>query len=220
MKRIFFLFGITALLFSCNAKNAEQAKSGEAQQVNEASGSEFSLDSNTSKIMWRGAKVGGEHHGIVNAKSGNIMVEDGNLTGGTIVIDLNSIENHDLKGDMNARLVGHLKSEDFFYTEEYPEAVFEIVSVKEYTGDATESEIDPTHEITGNLTMRGVTKSITFPAMVSVDGNKVSASTNEFAIDRTLWGVNFKSKSVFAEFKDDYINDMINLKFDVKFAGM
>jgi len=220
MKRIFFLFGITALLFGCNAKNAEQAKTGEAQQVNEASGNEFILNSNASKIMWRGAKVGGEHHGIVNAKSGDIMMEGGKITGGTIVIDLNTIENHDLKGDMNARLVGHLKSEDFFYTEEYPEAIFEIVSIKDHSGETTEGEIEPTHEITGNLTMRGVTKSITFPAMVSVDGNKVSAKTNEFAIDRTLWGVNFKSKSVFAEFKDDYINDMINLKFDVEFAGM
>ena len=220
MKKIIYLFGIAALLTACNTKNAEQAKTGEAQKVSEASGSELNLNSETSKIMWRGAKVGGEHHGIINAKSGNVMVEDGNLTGGTIVIDLNSIENQDLKGDMNARLVGHLKSEDFFYTEEYPEAIFEIVSIKDHSGETTEGEIEPTHEITGNLTMRGVTKSITFPAMVSVDGNKVSAKTNEFAIDRTLWGVNFKSKSVFAEFKDDYINDMINLKFDVEFAGM
>lgn len=220
MKKIIYLFGIAALLTACNTKNAEQAKTGEAQQVSEASGSEFNLNSEASAIMWRGAKVGGEHHGIINAKSGNVMLEEGKLTGGTIVIDLNSIENHDLKGDMNARLVGHLKSEDFFYIEEYPEAVFEIVSLKEHSGDITEGEIDPTHEITGNLTMRGVTKSIAFPAMVSVDGNKVSAKTNEFAIDRTLWGVNFKSKSVFAEFKDDYINDMINLKFDVEFTGM
>lgn len=220
MRKLIYLFGITVLLTACNTKNAEEAKTGEAQKVSDASGAEFDLNSETSKIMWRGAKVGGEHHGEVEAKSGKIMVEDGNLKGGTIVIDLNSIENHDLKGDMNARLVGHLKSEDFFYTEEYPEAVFEIVSVKDFSGEAPEGEIKPTHEITGNLSMRGVTKSISFPAMVSIDGDKISAKTSEFSIDRTLWGVNFKSKSVFAEFKDDYINDMINLKFDVEFAGM
>ncbi|MFW6223166.1 MAG: YceI family protein, partial [Bacteroidota bacterium] len=113
-----------------------------------------------------------------------------------------------------------LKSEDFFYTEEHPEAVFEIVSVKDYSGGTPEGDINPTHEITGNLSMRGVTKSISFPAMVSIDDNKIKAKTNEFGINRTLWGVNFKSKSVFDEFKDDYIDDMINLKFDVEFVGM
>ena len=220
MKKIFLLFGIAAFLMSCNQKNAEEARTGEAQKVAEAEGIEYSLDPASSEIRWRGLKPGGEHYGTVVAKSGVLKVEEGEITGGSFVIDLNSIVNEDLSGDMNARLVGHLKSEDFFYTEKYPEAVFEIVSISDYSGEAMEGGITPTHEVTGNLSMRGETKSISFPVMVKMEDGMVMAMTDEFSIDRTKWGVNFKSKSVFAEFKDDFINDMINLKLDVKFKEM
>jgi len=220
MKKVVYLFGITTLLIACTPKNAEEAKTGDAQNVAESSGAEYAMNTEASQIMWRGTKPGGEHYGTVSASAGKIMVEDGNITGGNFTIDLNSIICEDLEGDMNARLVSHLKSEDFFYTEQYPEAVFEIVSISEYTGENPASGVRPTHEITGNLSMRGETKSITFPAMVKTEGNKFMAKTNEFSIDRTKWGVNFKSKSVFAEFKDDFINDMINLQFDVEFEKM
>lgn len=217
MKKIVYLFGITALLMGCTPKNADEAKTGEAQDVQKSSGAEYAMNTETSQIMWRGTKPGGEHYGTVSASEGLVLSENGEITGGKFVIDLNSIVNDDLSGDMNARLVGHLKSEDFFHTEEHPQAVFEIASISEFSGNAPEEGITPTHEITGNLTMRGETKSISFPAMVEMDDDKIIAKTNEFAIDRTKWGVNFKSKSVFAEFKDDFINDMINLKFDVVF---
>ncbi|MGC9344192.1 MAG: YceI family protein [Bacteroidales bacterium] len=220
MKKIVYLFGITALFMACTPKNADEAKTGEAQNVAESTGAEYGINTETSQIMWRGTKPGGEHYGTVSTTDGTVMVDDGTITGGKFVIDLNSIVNDDLSGDMNARLVGHLKSEDFFYTEQYPEAVFEIVSISDYSGEAPAEGIAPTHEITGNLTMRGETKSISFPAMVKIEDDKIIAKTNEFSIDRTKWGVNFKSKTVFAEFKDDFINDMINLKFDVEFDKM
>lgn len=217
MKKIIYLFGIAAFLMGCTPKNADEAKTGEAKSVAESTGAEYDMNTEATQINWRGTKPGGEHYGTVSASEGKLMVENGNITGGTFTIDLNSIVCEDLEGDMNARLVGHLKSEDFFYTENYPEAVFEIVSINEYTGEAPAEGVSPTHEITGNLTMRGETKSITFPAMVKMEGDRVMAKTNEFSIDRTKWGVNFKSKSVFAEFKDDFINDMINLQFSVEF---
>jgi hypothetical protein len=217
MKKIVYLFAIAAISFSCNNQNAEEATTGEAQTPSEGSGSEYAMTPDASVIMWRGVKPGGEHVGTVAAEKGVLMVENGEITGGSMVIDLNTIENEDLEGDMNARLVGHLKSEDFFYTEQYPKAEFEVVTIEEYTGEAPEEGIDPTHMITGNLTMRGETKSISFPAMVKIEDNRIIAKTNEFAIDRTKWGVNFKSRSVFDNLKDDFINDMINLKFDVVF---
>jgi len=220
MKKIFYLIGIAAFFMSCTPKNAEEAQTGEAQDVKKATGAEYSMNAESSQIMWRGTKPGGEHYGTVSAKGGALSVEDGEITGGSFTIDLNSIVCEDLTGDMNARLVGHLKSEDFFYTEVYPEAVFEITSIADYSGEAAEEGIQPTHTITGNLTMRGETKSISFPAMVEMKDDAIFAKTNEFAIDRTKWGVNFKSKTVFAEFKDDFINDMINLKFDVTFEKM
>ncbi len=217
MKRIFVIPVIAVMVFACNPKSAEEAKTGDAKKAEEASGEVYELSEDGSVVNWRGTKPGGEHVGVVTVTDGKVMVDNGTVTGGSITIDLNTIENFDLGGDMNARLVGHLKSEDFFYTEEYPVAVFEIVSVEAKEGMSTEAGVKPTHEITGNLTMRGVTKSISFPAVISVGDNKVEAMTNEFAINRTLWGVNFKSKTVFAEFTDDFIGDMINLRFDVVF---
>jgi len=218
MKRAIFLVPVlAALVVACNPKNADEAKTGEAKKAGEAIGTTMSLDAEESTMFWRGVKVGGEHHGTVGIKEGSVTAEGGKITGGKIVIDLNAIVNEDLEGEWNEKLVGHLKSEDFFHTAEYPEAVFEIVSAEAIEGEAPEGGVAPTHEITGNLTMRGVTKSIAFPAKVKVSDDGVMAKTNEFAIDRTKWGVNFKSRTVFAEFKDDYINDMINLKFDVAF---
>jgi len=217
MKNLFVLSVIASLVFACNSKSAEEAKTGEAKKAGAASGAVYELASDGSVVHWRGTKPGGEHDGVVDVTEGKVMVDNGTVTGGSFTIDLNSIENHDLEGDMNARLVGHLKSEDFFHTEEYPKAVFQIVSVEAKEGMAPEGGVQPSHEITGNLAMRGVTKSITFPAAINVTDGKVEATTNEFAINRTLWGVNFKSKTVFAELKDDFIGDMINLKFDVEF---
>jgi polyisoprenoid-binding protein YceI len=217
MKRVLIFTVIVALVVACNPKNAEEAKTGEAKKAGEATGTTLSVNTESSTMYWRGVKVGGEHTGTVGISGGSVMVDGGSLTGGSITIDLNSIVNDDLEGEWNEKLVGHLKSEDFFHTAEYPEAVFEIVSAEAVSADAPEGGVAPTHEITGNLTMRGVTKSIAFPAAVTVSGDKVTAKTNEFSIDRTLWGVNFKSRTVFAEFKDDYINDKINLKFDVVF---
>lgn len=219
MKNLFVISVIASLVFACNPKSAEEAKTGEAKKAGAASGAVYELAADGSVVHWRGTKPGGEHDGVVDVTEGKVMVDNGTVTGGSFTIDLNSIENHDLEGDMNARLVGHLKSEDFFHTEEYPKAVFQIVSVEAKEGVAPEGGVQPTHEITGNLAMRGVTKSITFPAAISVTDSKVEATTNEFAINRTLWGVNFKSKTIFAEFKDDFIGDMINLKFDVEFKN-
>ncbi|MDF1572892.1 MAG: YceI family protein [Bacteroidales bacterium] len=219
MRKIFLIPLIASLAFACNnPKNADEAKTGDAQKAAASSGAVYEIKPD-SEVDWRGVKPTGEHIGTVVVSDGQVKVADGTVSSGSITIDLNSIVNHDLEGDMNARLVGHLKSEDFFYTEQYPTAQFDIVSIREFSGSAAEGDVQPTHEVTGNLTMRGETKSITFPAAIHVSENQVHVGTNEFSIDRTLWGVNFKSKKIFAELKDDFINDMINLKFDVTFTA-
>ena len=203
---------------SCTPKSAEEAKTGKAMAVKEANGIEYSLITEKSEIRWRGTKPAGEHYGTVDLKEGLLVLENDQISGGSFTIDLNTIVNEDLEGDMNSRLVGHLKSEDFFFTENYPEAIFEIVSVKDISDDASDEEITTTHEITGNLTMRGKTNSISFPAMIQAEDDRIKVKTNEFSIDRTKWGVNFKSKTVFAEFKDDFISDMMNIKLEVEFV--
>jgi len=216
MKKILLFAGIAMFIASCNSnQTAERAETGEAQNVAEASGIQYDINHDNSELRWRGTKPTGEHVGTVGISAAEVTVDENRITGGTIIVDLTTIVNEDLESeDMNSRLVNHLKSEDFFHVEEHPEARFELVSMEEIS--ATETGM--THNLTGNLTMRGNTKSVSFPARVNISDNRIDITTNEFAIDRTQWDVNFKSKKIFAELKDDFIHDDINLQFDVEFV--
>jgi len=121
----------------------------------------------------------------------------------------------------NAKLEGHLKSGDFFDVGKSPEASFEITSVKPFTGTVTDSNdvrqeaiseykvANPTHLIGGNLTIRGVTKNIEFPAQVTVGANSVDALA-KFNIDRTQWNIVYPGKP------DDLIRKDIHLGIALK----
>lgn len=213
MKKYYLLL-LSIAIISCTNRNADEARTGEAKDIKNSNGANYSMDLEKSEVKWRGTKPGGEHTGIVAITHGSAIVENKKLVGGEVEVDLNHIVNEDLPEGMKEKLVGHLQSEDFFHTAEFPTAVFEISSVNKNITDGASAN---NYLITGNLTMRGVSKSISFPANVNITDGKVEFSTDEFSIDRTLWGVNFKSKSVFAEFKDDFISDMINLRISAVF---
>jgi len=141
------------------------------------------------------------------------MMKDGQIAGGEFIIDMKSIENHDLESrEWNSKLVNHLHSDDFFSTDLHPHAKFVITGVEKYTGVSKEESQMPTHTITGNLTIKDVTKSIRFNAIISMDENSVTAESAPFVIDRTKWDVKYKSNSVFDNLKDDFIHDDIGLK--------
>ncbi|MCI5108501.1 MAG: YceI family protein [Candidatus Pacebacteria bacterium] len=146
-----------------------------------------------SRIDWRGAKVVGLSH------DGSILISSGEINNGTgeIVFDVTSITSD------SAGLSKHLKSEDFFDVETYPMAKFYIKSI-----DAK--------SITGDLTIKDVTKEITVPVEVSIDGDM--AIKGETVIDRTDFGINYDSGSIFKELGDKAIDDDVNIYFDLKFA--
>jgi polyisoprenoid-binding protein YceI len=217
MNKLFFLAIITFLMVSCNSgsNNAEQAATNDALTINESNGTQYNLITSESFLQWRGTKPAGEHSGSVDIKEGTINLDNGIISGGSFTIDLKTIENEDVENsEMNTKLVNHLKSEDFFHVDEYPNAKFELVSVNQDSGN---SEITNAYNITGNLTIKGITKSIIIPAQVDMKDGYVIASTEEFSIDRTLWNVNYQSQKIFAGLKDKYINDEINLKLELKF---
>ncbi len=164
------------------------------------------------KIYWKGTKPGGEHNGYVMLqKGGSFVVEDGAVVGGEFTIDMNSIVNLDLTDEgYNEKLVGHLKSADFFDVDSFPTAQFVITAVE----PVEEGEYDSS--IKGDLTMKGVTHPIAFKAAVSVsEDGKVSAKSEEFVIDRTKWNVQYGSKSIFKDLKDKFIDDEMYLMIDV-----
>lgn len=229
MKKDFFLM-ITAALFafiSCtNAPESDEAKTTEAKEVDKnRSGEKWNLNVADSKIEWIGTKVTGYHTGVVPLKTGEIYVNNNEITGGRFVMD---VANMSVSGPKavdsasNTKLLGHLKSADFFDVTKYPDATFELTGIKSYAGgavkdtaDARQDEIseykvtDPTHTISGNLTIKGVTKNIEFPARITVAGNSAEAIA-KFNIDRKEWGIIYKGKP------DDLIRDAIHLGISIK----
>lgn len=161
----------------------------------------------TSVLNWKGSKPTGTHHGTVAIKDGSFVVADGALTGGTFNFDMGTITVLDIPADnnMNGKLTGHLKSGDFFDVENNPTATFVITSVDQTGGMA----------ITGDLTVKGITQSITFPAEVAATDAGVVMKGAPFMIDRTKFGIEYKSKSIFDDLKDKFIDDEFEVSFEV-----
>lgn len=204
------------LLVACSdAPKADNAEVSEAQNVEQAAGVAYNANLSESKIEWVGTKPVGRHHGTFVLKDGNLIVSGDNLEGGRFVIDVSSITPDDQDAEGNAKLQGHLKSEDFFHVEKYPESTFEITSVTEGVENKDNLVMkDATHTITGNLTMKGVTKSITFPAKVYKEGDKIIADAN-FNIDRTQWNIVYgNDKSLGDKFIRPEVNLQVHLVAD------
>ncbi len=179
-------------------------------------GMAFALSNENSTLAWEGTKPGGAHYGVIDVVSGKIDTDGQQVTGGSFIIDMNSIICQDLASErMNSRLVGHLKSEDFFHTEAYPKAFFNITNV---TPRQSEAEgFSANYMVTGNLTIRGNSNEISFPANITMDDRLVYAKTGQIELDRTKWNVNFQSKKIFSNLADRYIDDIMIVSLDLRF---
>lgn len=169
-------------------------------------GDDYKVSSKSSKLEWLAKKVTGQHNGSINIKSGGLIFSGNKLTGGNFVIDMKTIKVLDLEegSNMNGKLTGHLNSPDFFNTAEFGEASFKITSVKKAKSD------DGNYSITGDLTIKGKSSPITFPAQVSKDGSKVSA-TAKMVFDRSKYDVKFRSASFFENLGDKMIYDDVEM---------
>jgi polyisoprenoid-binding protein YceI len=171
-------------------------------------------DTQKSVVKWSGKKVTGEHNGTVSMADGSLQVENGKLKGGSFEIDMNSITNADLTDvEYNAKLVGHLKSDDFFAVDKHPKAVFKITKATPVTNAKADAE---NYTITGDLTIKGITHSITFPANVKITDNKAEA-TAKFDVDRTKYDIKFRSGNFFQNLGDNMIYD--NFTIDLKLVA-
>jgi polyisoprenoid-binding protein YceI len=180
----------------------------EVQQEAAPQDGELELDMEASSVTWMGdKKIGDAHEGTINISTGSLSFAEGKLVGGTVVLDMNSIKSTDLEGDTAATLEKHLKSEDFFETETYPEATFSILAVN-YTSESTAS-------VTGELTLHGVTNPVTLETTLS-DMDGVWVAESRVVLDRTLWNVNYGSGSIFKGLGDNIINDEMTIAFTVQ----
>ena len=221
---------IVAFVFggiSCtNAPKSDEAVTTEAKDVNTSkTGESWKVNTGESKIEWVGTKVTGYHTGVVPVKRGDIIVNNGQVTGGKFILDLANLSvsgPKNVDSASNNKLQKHLRSADFFDVEKNPEGVFELISVKPYTGTAVKDSADvrqesinkykvtdPTHTVNGNLTLKGVTKNIEFPARITVSGNMAEAIAR-FNIDRKEWNIVYPGQP------DDLIRDAIHLGISIK----
>ena len=162
----------------------------------------YNVNVANSKVAWTGEKIAGTHTGTINVSEGALEFDGDKLTGGSFVIDMNSIVDTDLQGEYKEKLEGHLKSDDFFGVASYPTSQFKITSVK----PAGKNKYD----ITGDITIKGITQKITFPAEIVVNGNKVTATSN-ITVDRSKFNVKYGSKSFFDDIGDKVIYDEFKL---------
>ena len=209
MKKIILgAIAVSLMFVSCKENKNKKIEVKEEVKVEKSVAELNNVNLETSVLNWKGSKPTGDHNGTVSLKSGGILIEDGKLKAGEFVVDMNTITNIDMKGSKGAtHIEGHLKSPDFFEVEKYPTSKFVITNVVEKEGKL---------EVTGNLSIKDVTKSITIPASLEeVDGMYVFKSEN-FNIDRADFNVKYKSKKFFDNLKDKFVNDLVEMSFEVK----
>jgi polyisoprenoid-binding protein YceI len=159
----------------------------------------YTVDAAKSTITWVGKKVTGSHNGTIALKSGSLIVDGKSVKGGTFVLDMSSIKD----ADGSAKLEGHLKADDFFGTEKFPTSTFVITKVAGSTANVT---------VTGNLTIKGITKPLSFPATVAVNADgTVSALAGKIVVDRTKYDIRYGSKSFIDGIGDKAIDDNFEL---------
>ena len=200
-KLVLFSAAAAMVLASCvgNPEGKKAETTDSVETVDQVAGDAYTVDVAQSQLVWTGAKVTGKHEGTVDVKSGTLYVNDGAISGGSFVLDMTSINSTDMEGEWKDKLDNHLKSDDFFDIASHPEASFEITQVN--TGEAAGTLV-----VSGNLTIRGITKNVTFDATVEELTEATVKASADFNIAREDWGVNYAGQ------QDDLISKEINFK--------
>ncbi len=165
-----------------------------------------SVDLSKSKVTWMGSKViGSSHTGHIKIKSADIKYKDNQPASATVVIDMASITNTDLKDKKyNQKLVGHLKSEDFFNVSKFKTSTLKI--------DEIQKASDKFYFLTGKLTIMGVTKDVKLKAEVAKENANMQVVNVDFDFDRTDFGIKYGSGSFFKGLGDKMISDEVKMQ--------
>jgi polyisoprenoid-binding protein YceI len=174
--------------------SAVEAKPGAA-----AAAVTYTFDQAGSKVEWTGSKVTGKHDGGFKAFRGTVSLVDQTAEKSSVTVE---IDTDSLFSD-SEKLDGHLKSPDFFDVPAFPKASFASTEVKKG------GEKGASHTVTGNLTLHGVTKGVTFPATIKTNASGVDVDA-EFAINRKDFGL------VYAGKPDDLIRDDVVIKLTIR----
>lgn len=167
----------------------------------------LNIDTTRSSVEWKAGKVTGEHHGIVKLSSGYLLIKQSTLSGGLFEADMASITVLDLKGKSKENLLNHLKSSTFFAVADHPTSTFQIIKVT----PAGEDRVN----ITGDLTIKGITNPVSFPASVKREKEAIIAVAKGVKINRTKYDIKYRSKSFFGDVGDLAINDEFEISVNL-----
>lgn len=161
----------------------------------------YKVDTNASTVKWTAAKVTGTHFGKVPVKTGTLNVEKNKLTGASFEVNMAGLTVED--GGGNERLRGHLTNDDFFATDKNPSATFKStkITAKDKLGNYT---------VVGDITIKNITKSITFDANVVIAAGKATGKAT-IKLDRTDYDIKFRSGKFFPDLGDKLIYDEFTL---------
>jgi len=165
---------------------------------------ENKIDVKESTVLWKGHKVTGSHEGEINVASGSLSFENKKLTGGEVIIDMNSLVCTDLTGEYKGKLEGHLKSDDFFSVSKFPRATLKIVKVSLVN--------ENTYECMAELNIKGHTEEVFFKTTIKKNG-----ALTKLKIDRTKFNVKYGSGSFFKGLGDNMIYDEFDLVINLSF---
>lgn len=185
---------------------------GEGKAVGEPEG-RFSIATEESLLRWTGRNLFNFHEGTLKLKGGFLEVQDGRLTNGEVRFDMDSLRCLDIADDaMNAKLIAHLRSDDFFALDKYPEVKLRVTG-SEFLRDATAGM--PNLQVAAELSLRGKTQPVGFSVIAAArqDGALVAQGSLQF--DRTLWGAIYGSGKFFARLGMHVVNDLVDLQVKV-----
>lgn len=165
----------------------------------------YQVNTTTSTIEWEAKKVTGQHVGTIAFAEGSLQVEKKKIVGGKLTVDMNTIVNTDLAdAGYNQKLIGHLKSDDFFCVAKFPQSTLEVKAVAPKSGNS--------FHFTADLTIKGVTAPVEFDAEVSEASGEITAN-GTIVVNRTKYGIKYGSGSFFQGLGDKMIYDDFTLKF-------
>lgn len=236
LKSTLALLALVIFAASCGPKGSTVETSDAKAVASASEATSLAVNTENSVVTWIGSKPAGKHNGTIGISAGEIKVNGNEIVAGNFTIDITTLKDLDMPADSesNGKLVGHLMSADFFDAANHATATFEVTSVAEFnaanlSADMNEFETEytpaklseimvanPTHFISGNLTMRGTTKNITFPASVTIENGVIKAVAN-FNINRTDWGLMYGDEAgAVDKAKDQFIYNTVNVGFELE----
>ncbi|MDP6400837.1 MAG: YceI family protein [Candidatus Marinimicrobia bacterium] len=204
--KIVVIAALSIFLLSC-AKERKKPAEGSNQSNNATipiiREGNYTVNVDSSTIKWTGKEITTDsHYGTLGLKQGAVEVSTAGIVSGNVVVDMNSIQCLDMTGRGKTKLEGHLRSDDFFGVQSFPEAALSFTSLSAETS----GEI----HFTGDLTIKNITHPITFSGLIHQSGNNYSATIN-FSFDRTLYDVKYRSGKYFKDLGDKLILDDIDI---------